>query len=122
MIRSVVDSALTLDMSTNITKRDVCENTLVGWHKFIQEAFYLVSALRDTKITRVYVNKGLLRFVGESDSPMEQSIFNRLSQSIAKDSALCCVVCGQHGYRRKLEVGWPCLCREHYIEYANAEA
>lgn len=122
MIRSTVDNALKLDLTGTLSKRIVLEHTLVGWHRFIHEVYYLVESLRDITITRVYVNKGLLRFVGHSDSEIQQSLFNRLTQSIAKDSALCCVVCGQHGYRRKLEEGWPCLCKEHYIEYANDEA
>ena len=122
MIRSIVDRAMQLDLTENIFKRTVTESTLVGWHKFVQEAFFLATVMGDTTISRVYVNKGLLRFVGVSESPIQQSLFNRLSQSIAKDSALCCVVCGQHGYRRKLEEGWPCLCKEHYIEYANDQA
>jgi hypothetical protein len=122
MIRSTVDTAMKLDLTGVLSKRIVLENTLVGWHKFVHEVFYLVANWQGTTISRVYANKGLLRFVAESESDIQQSILNRLTQSIAKDSALCCVVCGQHGYRRKLEEGWPCLCKEHYIEYANDEA
>lgn len=122
MIRSTVDNALKLDLTGSLSKSTVLEHTLVGWHRFVHEVFFLAASLRDVTITRVYANKGLIRFVGESHSDIQQSIFNRYTQSIAKDSALCCVVCGQHGYRRKLEEGWPCLCKEHYIEYANDEA
>jgi len=121
MIRKQVDTAVTLDI-VNPSKGEVLKNTLVGWHEFVHHAFYLISLFRGATYTRIYISKGLLRFVGLAQNPLEQSLLDRFSQSIAKDTALRCMICGQRGYRRKLEMGWPCLCTEHYIEYANDEA
>lgn len=120
MFKQTVQQVLTLDYSTIILdKQDILEKTLPGWHRLVHELWYLLDRLDSVIVTRVWVDKGLLRIEGGSTRLIENSLFERVAQSIAKDSALTCLVCGQRGYRRKMETGWPCLCREHYIEYVN---
>lgn len=67
------------------------------------------------------IEKGLLRFeiVSEWTTELDRKLINRICQSIASSSAQICMECGKHGFRRKNEVGWPCLCSTHYIEYAT---
>jgi hypothetical protein len=89
-----------------------------GWHFFIDQIMRY-GDLVNCSITDISVDKGLLRIHGSCSLDSDQQLFNRLSQSIARDSATTCMICSRRGFRRKKEVGWPSLCGTHYIEYVN---
>jgi len=90
-----------------------------GWKEFFTLVTHLISRLPSSKLTKVAIEKGLLRVSAECFTPLDQLIFDRFSQSIALGTSMKCMVCGKYGYRRKSEDFSPCLCNTHYVEYAN---
>jgi hypothetical protein len=93
-----------------------------GWRNLVGEILHFVTIMWNDSIKLTFkIEKGLLRFDIESDKTSEhdRKIINRICQSIASSSARICMECGKHGFRRKNEQGWPCLCTAHYIEYAT---
>ena|SRR5690349_3635171 len=90
-----------------------------GWNKFKTVYQYLQNRLFPCEIVSVGIEKGLLRVKAICDNPEDQEIFDRVAQSLARDSATTCMKCGQYGFRRKAEQHWPALCGVHYVEYVN---
>jgi hypothetical protein len=95
----------------------------IGWKKFarvIETASFLTYDLPQLKHhVHVKIEKGLLRISSALRSENYQEVFNRVSNSVARDTSLVCMVCGKRGHRRKEEVGWPSLCTTHYVQYVN---
>jgi hypothetical protein len=92
-----------------------------GWQGLVNEMFWCWATMRMIPENRpqASIAKGLLRFTAEYGESKDQKLFNRVAQSIASSSATVCMMCGKHGFRRKNEIGWPCLCTTHYTEYAT---
>jgi hypothetical protein len=91
-----------------------------GWlplHNTVQEACaYLNGLIQSVRRD----DRGLLRIEYSAVDFTSSDLLRRICETITRDSAVTCMVCGKRGFRRKLESGWPCLCRDHYIIYANA--
>lgn len=103
--------------------RYVEENLPTGWKDFsriLETIIFLThdSPRCDTKV-HIKIDKGLLRVSATLESESYQEVFNRVANSVARDSSLVCMVCGKRGHRRKEEVGWPSLCTTHYVQYVN---
>src|SRR5574338_1083407 len=95
-----------------------------GWrnHPWSEMILEMGCVLHPFSVDRVWVEKGLLRFHGHSEMPHNRhhnKLFDCVAQQIAKASSMVCMVCGDKGFRKKTEIGWPCLCEPHYIEYVN---
>jgi hypothetical protein len=90
-----------------------------GYLTMLSELYTLRNLLTDGKIQFISIEKGLLRVGGSSTDGIHQRMFERVAQRLAKESAYLCIYCGQHSYRKKVEVGWPNLCHRHHIEYVN---
>jgi hypothetical protein len=106
--------------------QDVQNLIPIGWQLLAEEMWFAFQLMRVSKqdVLTFRIEKGLLRFEIESEltSETDRKLINRICQSIASSSARICMECeppGKHGFRRKNEQGWPCLCTTHYIEYAT---
>jgi hypothetical protein len=91
----------------------------VGWSNLWSKGYAMIERLNGSFVRCFRDNKGLFRIKGTSNNSFDEMLIKRLLQTIAKDSALICMECGQPGFRRKMETDWPCLCKSHYIEYVN---
>lgn len=90
-----------------------------GWHVFLDDIWHLADLIGNVRVTRIGIDKGLLRVTVETPGDIEASLFKRVTQSVARESSLKCMECGKRGFRRKIEQGWPSLCGVHYVEYVN---
>jgi len=109
---------------SNLTPTEVYAATPTGWHFLLEDIFTFQDLVNNTsdgcEVFHISVQKGLLRISGSCVHPADQRLFNRLVQSIARDSATVCMECGSRkAFRRKMEVAWPALCAIHYVEYVN---
>lgn len=98
----------------------------IGWQYLAEEMWFAFQHFKvsDKDVLSFKIEKGLLRFEIESEwtTELDRKLINRICQSIASSSARICMECeppGKHGFRRKNEEGWPCLCTTHYIEYVT---
>lgn len=99
----------------------------VGLQGLIEVVMELTS-WDDLYFSEVLVDsRGLLRITPHVRTPGPISLRSQLHLDIAwrvlstirRQSAILCWYCGNSGNRRRLEVGWPCLCAAHYVEYVN---
>jgi hypothetical protein len=91
----------------------------VGWHRMGRIYLTAVWAL-DGNVSRLYIEKGILKADAHSDDPLKNEAIKWLTQQMAKVSSLSCMlVPGKRAYRRKEYEGWPCICGERFIVYAN---
>ena len=107
----------------DVLKQDVADTLMpIGWRDTIWAFAKKAMARLNVSPSRIvlHAENGLLRITARSSDPLDTDIMKQVSQYIARQSARTCMVCGKFGYRRKMESGWPCLCRDHYILYANA--
>lgn len=95
---------------------------------YILENLYRVRSSNQAGLFSVGLVKGILRVkliqhpqIPErlEDFPLRIDMFNRVAESVARDSANKCLVCGDRGNRKKTEKYWPSLCNKHYIQYVN---
>ena len=117
-----VQKALTLDIldpeGAPLCRVDIAQLP-TGWRRMGLVYFTAVLAL-DGKIERLYIDKGILKAVAYSDDPTKNEAIKWLTQQMAKVSSLSCMlVPGKRAYRRKEYEGWPCICGERFIVYAN---
>jgi hypothetical protein len=89
-----------------------------GWQKFWDIVEYLATLIT-VDLKSVKIAQGLFRIDGTCEDEIGQTLFNRVVQSIARDSATSCMVCGNRGFRRKSEALKPALCGTHYVDYLN---
>lgn len=99
-----------------------------GWEQLIQPLRFfwmLVSGSPFKTFFRIRFRlvKGILRSSliddGQEIAEPISDLFNRIAETVSRDSAVICMVCGDRGNRRKHEQYWPSLCKMHYIQYAN---
>jgi hypothetical protein len=91
----------------------------IGWRRMGEIYFEAVSAL-DGTVERLYIKDGLLKAVAYSDDPTKNEAIKWLTQQMLKVSSLSCMlVPGKRAFRRKEYEGWPCICGERFIVYAN---
>lgn len=111
-------------MSTSLTDSDLAESVIGevvpdGWIDLVWQAKRLITLMPESFMQKIAVDKGLLRIIGDCKLEMDQVIFDKFAQSLARDSSTMCMECGKRGFRRKEEDGWPSLCGVHYVEYVN---
>lgn len=100
------------------TTDDVVKILPDGWKNLLGPVFLITQNLDDVFLSIVKVEKGLLRaYAGGRDDLID--LVERVSQSVARESAVICMVCGHRGVRRKHEPYSPSLCEMHYIQYIN---
>ena len=116
-----VQKAIKLDIHPEnrvISKEDLVQLP-IGWQKMGEIYLTAVLAL-DGKIERLYIKDGLLKAVAYSDNPVCNEAIIWLTQQMLKVSSLSCMlVPGKRAFRRKEYEGWPCICGERFIVYAN---
>jgi hypothetical protein len=116
-----VQKAIKLDIHPEnkvISKEDLVQLP-IGWQKMGLVYFTAVLAL-DGTIRQLYIEKGILKADAGSDDPITNEAIKWLTQQMAKVSSLSCMlVPGKRAFRRKEYNGWPCICGERFIVYAN---
>lgn len=120
-MKKQVEKALTffIESSSGIQESDIKENVPPGWLD-IAIPFHSTINMLKGKVIRMSVQKGLLRAEIEPPQSPELAIISKwLRNSLARESALTCMITGNRGYRRKDYNGWPCLSTPILIEYAN---
>lgn len=92
-----------------------------GWEKELRPYFNLLQEKYGVVLTGSYIWKGI--FVPKFKPPeslIEYQFHKVLVGTVARRSSYVCMICGQRGKRKKEVLGWPCLCKLHYIEYLNS--
>lgn len=118
-----VQKAIKLDIHYPEGRRELIKTDIellpIGWQKMGLVYFTAVLAL-DGTIRRLYIEKGILKADAGSDDPITNEAIKWLTQQMAKVSSLSCMlVPGKRAFRRKEYEGWPCICGERFIVYAN---
>lgn len=98
----------------------------IGWREKnigdelkVLEALFFRTPFDRPPVYSIKLSMGLLRILADTGVPLYDSLWEMVSQQTARQSALICMVCGSKAFRRKIVKGMPCLCKQHYVEYAN---
>jgi hypothetical protein len=113
-------SSLRLNTTLENPSSDAAEELVPdGWVSLWAVILRLTGYIDNCTLVKMGIEKGLLRTEFKCENQTDQNLLNLISNSIARESTLKCMVCGKWGRRRKLEEGMPCLCGHHYTEYVN---
>jgi hypothetical protein len=116
----LVESYLALNV-VSADYADIKKAIPQGWHMIGKELENL-SKLTDWTQFSLQLTQGLLRIYAQHSDPSAVSLWEMVSQQTARQTAIVCMICGKKSFRRKEEEGWPNLCREQYVLYANYRA
>lgn len=101
------------------TDADVVKILPDGWKRMVNPLLLLTQTFPTIRLTHMRLDRGLLRVYAVTDDAKLADLFERVTQSVARESSAFCMVCGERGNRKKTEQYSPSLCREHYIQYIN---
>jgi hypothetical protein len=103
----------------NPSEADIVLLVPPGWVSIWSIIQRLTGYIDNCTLIKAGIEKGLLRTEFKCENQTDQNLLNLVSQAVARESSMKCMVCGEWGRRRKLEDGLPCLCGKHYTDYVN---